>query len=130
MTERGGGISQSSNAPTSREQTHDGVTLLKQLVHEDERLERLHLVRQDGLGAQSVPHRQRRVVVPSVDNALWSLASRFANSASAAEMRSAHRHRGLGLRPLTSNVLLLCRGSACVFGPRSWTYWVQSPPDS
>lgn len=90
---------QSIGAPTSHDRTHDRVSLLEQLVHEDERLERLHLVRQDGLGTQSIPHRQRRVVVPSVDDALWPLASRFAISTSAVEMCSAHRHRGLGISP-------------------------------
>lgn len=121
---------QSIGALTSHDRTYDRVSLLEQLVHEDERLERLHFVRQDGLGTQSIPHRQRRVVVPSVDDALWPLASRFAIPHPQPRCARRIAIAVLGSRPLTSYVLLLCRGSATIRLRNSWTYWEQSPPDS
>lgn len=49
------------------------MTLLEELVDENQGLECLDLVGKDGLGAQAVPHRQTRVVVPSVDDTLCGL---------------------------------------------------------
>jgi len=48
--------------------THYGVSLLNELVAEDQRLEGHDLVGQDRLDSNSVPNRDGSLVVPSVDD--------------------------------------------------------------
>jgi hypothetical protein len=57
-------------AERSARPTHNRVTFLQNLVDRDEGLERLNLVREDGLDAQGCPDRGRRAVVPGVDDGL------------------------------------------------------------
>lgn len=56
-------------------EAHHGVTLLEQLVHDDQSLEGLDLVRQDRLRAEAVPNGEGRVIVPRVDDAFCPSAS-------------------------------------------------------
>lgn len=51
-------------------ETNDGVTLLQQLVDEDQALERLDLICQHRLNPDRVPDRHTRPEVPGVDDAL------------------------------------------------------------
>lgn len=48
--------------------THDRMTLLQELVHDDQGFKGLDLVGQDGQRSKSVPDGQGRVVVPRVDD--------------------------------------------------------------
>lgn len=50
------------------------MTLLEEFVYHDERLERLHFVRQDRLGTEAVPDGKGGVVVPCVHYAFFTVS--------------------------------------------------------
>lgn len=54
--------------------THDGVTLLKELMDDNESFECLYLIGQNRLGSETIPDGQRGVIVPSIYDAFCLLA--------------------------------------------------------
>jgi hypothetical protein len=51
------------------EMTYNGMSLLKDLMNSDQRLERLDLVIQNRLDPHATPERDRAMIIPGVDDA-------------------------------------------------------------